>query len=133
MPTPDELRARIAAGRASLRSAIAAVAGRWDAAPAGEWSPRQIAEHAIPMEVAFASDVCAACGYPGLPPWEASYPSAADALANLDEAGAKADGRLKYVSDNDLTMKQADYGDVAGLMAHNADHLEEHAAQMRGA
>ena len=72
MPTPDELRASIAEAREALRSSIAAAGDRWEVTADDDWTPRKTAEHAIAAEVYFATEVCAACGYPGLDPWPAS-------------------------------------------------------------
>jgi hypothetical protein len=130
MPTPGELRAAIAEGRELLRSSIAAAAARWDSGAGDGWSPRKTAEHAIASEVFFASQVCAACGYPGLDPWPAQYATSAEALQGLADAGAKADGRLKYVTETDLPMKHERMGTVTEIMELNASHLREHAGQI---
>src|SRR6185312_1800227 len=88
MPSPDELRAHIAEGRAALKSAIQTSGDRWEQTiPGDDWSPRKAAEHAIGAEVYFASEVCSACGYPGLDPWTGSYATPADAIAGLDRLG----------------------------------------------
>jgi hypothetical protein len=138
MPTPDELRAAIAEGRDELRAAIRDAAKRWEspvAAADGEerWTARQAAEHAIGAEVYFATQVCVACGYPGLEPASASYGSAEEALQGLQEVAARSDGRLKYVTDKDLVMTHEQWGDVTNLLSYNAIHLREHAAQIRTA
>ena len=133
MPSPDDLRAHIADGRSALRSAIETAGDRWDQAiPGDEWSPRKTAEHAIGAEVYFASEVCSACGYPGLDPWTGSYATAAEALAGLDQAAAAADGRLKYVSDTDLVKTHPGMGTVTDIMTIDARHLLEPAEQLRG-
>lgn len=133
MATPDELRTTITASRDELRQAIHAASARWNQPlPDDEWTPRQAAEHAIGSEVRFASEVCIACGYPGLDPWEANYVSANEALAGLEQAGAKADGRLKYVTDGDLLHVHEEWkASVADIMAYHARHLREHAEQLR--
>lgn len=137
MATPDELRAAIAAAREDLKSAIAGAGDTWEKKPAageGEdaWSPRQVAEHVIAADVFFASHVCKCCGYPGLDLSELSFATPADALAGLDEAAAKSDGRLKYVSDKDLEAKSERFNtDVAGVLGVLAHHIQDHAAQIR--
>jgi hypothetical protein len=83
--------------------------------------------------VFFASQVCAACGYPGLDAWPADYESPSAALEGLEAAAAKADGRLKYVTETDLPMKHEQMGTVVDIMTLNANHLKEHAAQIAGA
>jgi len=138
MPTPDELRAAIATGREDFQAALRDVAGRWDApvpATDGEeqWTARRTAEHAIGAEAYFATQVCLACGYPGLEPVKPSYTSATEAILAFQKVSAKSDGRLKYVTENDLGMKHERWGDVASIMTINAKHLHEHAAQLRTA
>ena len=139
MPTPDELRAAIAGGRTIFREALlAAAVDSWERTPAagqGEeaWSPRQVAEHVVPVEAFFTTAVCSACGYPGLDAVSASYPTPADAVAAFEEVSERCDGRLKHVTEKDLAMQHERFGSVADLMAMNAHHLEEHAAQIRAA
>lgn len=130
MSDPDELRSNIVRSREALRTAIAAARNCWEQVPGEEWTPRLVAEHAIKSEVFFASEVCLACGYPGLDAWDANHPSADSALAGLEAAGAKADGRLKYVTDKDLVISHPRFGLVADVMALHARHLEEHANQI---
>jgi hypothetical protein len=137
MATPDELRAAIAEGRTALKDAIAAAAQGWERAPGGEgeasWTARQAAEHAIPVEAFFTSAVCSACGYPGVDEVKGSYPTAADALKHLDEVVEMCNKKLKYVSETDLEKKHERFGSAADLLAGNAKHLQEHAAQIRAA
>lgn len=139
MPTPDELRAGIASARTDFQSALEGASASWEKAPAagaeGEdaWSPRKAAEHAIGADLYFASEICGACGYPGLELSRLSLPTSAEALTAFSEASAKADGRLKYVSENDLTMQHKSMGSVADVMALSASHLRDHAAQIRAA
>ena len=138
MATPDELRTAIAEGRAVFRAAIAAAAANWERSlpPSGSeeaWSARQAAEHTIQAEVWFTSELCTACGYPGLDPIEPSYPSAAEAAKAFGEVSAKCDGRLKYVTEKDLAMPHGELGTVAEIMRYDAQHLLGHAAQMRTA
>jgi hypothetical protein len=132
MATPDELRAAIAAARIDFVAALESAGDRWDR-PSGDpgRTNRQVAEHAAQGEIYLASEVCSACGYPGLDRWEASYPTVADAVAGFGEAAKKSDGRLKYVSDNDLTMVHQHWGTVAGIMEYNITHLKEHGDQLR--
>ena len=98
MAAPDELRAAIAEGRAAFRSALESANDSWEKTPAGgegedAWSPRQVAEHLIPTESYFTTQICKACGYPGLDRVEASYATAAEALAAAARvaAGARLD------------------------------------------
>jgi antitoxin (DNA-binding transcriptional repressor) of toxin-antitoxin stability system len=139
MPTPDELRAELAAARRDFADALRAVqAGTWERRPAsgeGEdaWSAREAAEHCIAADVAYASAVCLACGYPGLERFEAMFATPGDALAGLEQASALADGRLKYVTDKDLEMQNQRGITVAQIMTHGATHFRDHAAQIRTA
>ena len=133
MATPDELRIEIASARAAFREALASAnEDGWETVSGGDWTPRQVAQHAIPAQVYFASEICAACGYPGLERPAAEYPTAAAALAAFDEAADKADGRLKYVSEADLLVKHERMGSVESIMQLDASHLIEHASQMSG-
>lgn len=137
MPTPDELRFDIASARNEFQSALESAGPVWEKKPddgsEGEdsWSPRQVAEHAIGADLYFASEVCSACGYPGLELSRLTLPTSEDALAAFLEASQRSDGRLKYVSENDLTMQHEKMGSVADIMAVAAGHLRDHAAQIR--
>jgi hypothetical protein len=139
MATPDELRTALAEARDDFAGALRAADGdAWDRAPeSGEgeaaWSARQAAEHCIASDVAYASAVCIACGYPGLERLEASYATPGDALAGLEQASALADGRLKYVTEKDLEMKNQRGISVAQIMQHAANHFRDHARQIREA
>ncbi len=88
-----------------------------------------MAEHVIPYEGWFASEVCAACGYPGIEPIAGPFATPHEAISAFDAACSKADGRLKYVTEKDLAMPHGRFGTVAGVMERNARHLWEHAAQ----
>ena len=136
--TPDEVRAELAAARKEFAEALSGAGEYWERKPAsgeGEeaWSPRQVAEHLMPSDVAYASAVCVACGYPGLDRLEASYASAADAAAGMEQAAALADGRLKYVSEKDLEMKNQRGYSVEQIILASASHFRDHAAQIRAA
>ncbi len=138
MKTPDDLRVAIAAARDDLRQALNDVDGRWEANVAGsegedQWTARRAAEHVISAETYFTTQVCVACGYPGLDSSRLSFASPAEALQALDEVAAKCDGKLKYVTETDLAMKHETWGDVASIMSVAATHLHEHAAQLRTA
>lgn len=132
MERPDELRAALAAARDDFGSALTGAMARWEQAPAHGWSPRQVAEHVAAAEIYFATEVCKACGYPGLDLISPSFANANDGLNGFDEAVAKSDGRLKYVSEKDLLMPHEGMGSVADVMMLNVTHLREHAAQIRG-
>jgi hypothetical protein len=145
MPTPDEVRAEIAAGRETFRAALqAAAAGDWERTPEGEgrtrsgdpeaaWSARKVAEHAIPAEAFFATAVCTACGYPGVEFSNRSYASAAEALTAFDEVIEVTNKKIKYVTETDLEKPQDGFGSVLALMSYQPVHLTEHAAQLKAA
>jgi hypothetical protein len=137
MPTPDELRDEIAAGREVLRSALEAVkSADWEKRPAegeGEaaWSPREVAQHVIPSEAFFATATCVACGYPGVEFTNRSYANADEALAALDEVIEVTNKKIKYVTDTDIEKPQDGFGTVEALLTYQAVHLKEHAEQLR--
>jgi hypothetical protein len=139
MATPDELRASIAESREALRAALeAAKAGEWEKKPeSGEgedaWSAREVAQHVIPAEAFFATQICVACGYPGVEFTNRSYESAADALAALDEVIEVTNKKIKYVSDTDLEKTHERFGSVETMMNITIGHLKDHAAQIRTA
>ena len=138
MATPDELRGAIADGRAALRSALeAAASGAWERKLAGGegeagWSAREAAEHVVPVEAMFTTAVCTACGYPGVEFAQPSYATAAEAIAGLEAVTELTNKRLKYVSDTDLEKVHAEWKrSAADILAVDAHHLHEHAAQIR--
>lgn len=140
MATPDELRAEIAGAREAFRVALSVAAAAWETKPtSGEgedaWSPRQVAEHAIPLEVYFAAKVCEACGYPGVK-WEGAtaFATADEATEAFDQAVAIANGRLKYVSETDLPKKKDESSRSAEeYMQIDAGHMNDHASQLLAA
>ena len=142
MATADELRASVAAARTVLRTAIIASADAWET-PKGSgedggpgWSPRQVAEHAIPSEMMFANSICAACGYDGPenPLSSTEFATAEDALVALDAVSAAADSKVKHVQDSELgnTHNEEPLAafPVQGLMVMDVWHLADHASQM---
>ncbi len=142
MATADELRAGVAGARAALKVAIAASAGNWETpkgtADDGEagWSPRTVAEHVIPAEMMFATNICTACGYDGPenPLTSTEFASADDAIAALEAVAAAADSKVNYVQDEELGKSAGGEGmgaaPVAALMTMDVWHLADHAAQM---
>lgn len=139
LATPDEIRAALAESRSALRDAIAGAGEAWEKKPEGgegedAWSPRQVAEHVIPLEARMTSMVCDTCGYPGVDPVEGNYPTVEAALASFDEVIAMDDKKLKYVSDTDLAKEHERLGSVETLMQRFlVGHQNEHAAQIRAA
>jgi len=135
MPTPDELREDLASARADFRDALSEVAAGWERVPPGDgaWSPRQTAEHAIPGEAHMTTLVCTACGYPGVEfDPKPVYTTADDAVAALDAMVELTNKKLKYVTEGDL-VKTYEQWTSAQFLAHSANHLREHAQQMREA
>lgn len=137
MATPDELRAAIAAGRVVFRSALESAGTKWEkkptTVPEGEepWTPREVVEHVAYAEIRIAAGICVMAGYPGKEAEKPSYPALADAIKGVDEAAAWSDGRLKYVTAEDL-VKGNDRGmTVQGMMEILAKHFHDHAAQIR--
>lgn len=145
MPTPDELRASLAEARAALRDAITAASGAWEREPGdtglkrdgseeAAWTARKVAEHAIPSESFFTTAICAACGYPGVDAVTGDYATSADAIVQLDTVIEMCNKKLKYVSATDIEIQNEEWKtNVAGMLQFNAQHLTEHAAQIRAA
>lgn len=138
MATPDGLRADLAAAKQEFEDAVRVSGAVWERKPAGgegedAWSPREAAEHCIGSDVFYATAVCLACGYPGLERWQASYATPEEALAGFAQARAQSEGRLKYVTDKDLLIKNERGYSVEQLIAANTAHFRDHAAQIRAA
>ncbi len=137
MPTPDELRSDLAAAREEFKSALSLVGPGWEKTGEGTgedaWSARQTAEHAIPVEAFFTTTICTTCGYPGVDEVKGSYASPAEAATHMDEVAEMCNKKLKYVSAEDLEKKHERFGTAGELLAMNAHHLRDHAAQMRTA
>ena len=144
MPTADELRASVAAGRTVLAHAVAMAAERWEApgpdeADGAGWSPRQAAEHALQVELEFAKAICSAagCDAPNSPLDGAiALASADDALAALAEISAAIDPAVGAVRDDQLADTAAD-GMMAGMAVRDMWafaiwHLTGHASQIYG-
>ena len=142
MSTADELRAGIDGARAAMQAAIAISADNWEVAMGdgeGEehWSPRQVAEHAIPAEIMLASHICAACGYDGPenPLTSAEFATADEALAAFAAVNQAVNSKVRHVQDDELGQVSPG-GDglepmtVAELMAGSIWHLSDHAAQL---
>ena len=144
MPTADELRASVAAGRIVLAAAVTAAAERWETPGPDEeggpgWSPRQATEHALQVELEFAKAICAACGYdaPNSPlDGKMSFASADDALAALADVSAAVDAGVDLVRDDQLGAS-TDEGMISGVPVRDMLglaiwHLTGHASQVFG-
>ncbi|MCK9485727.1 MAG: DinB family protein [Dehalococcoidia bacterium] len=137
MASADELRQQIADARNAFRQALQGVDGKWEQSPGGEeWSPKQIAQHAIGGEVYFANFVSTAMlGKPGEAD-RSEIASSADALTRHEAAAALADRAFKYVEDSDLTKPAENIPgstdqNVEAAMRGAAAHLREHTEQLR--
>jgi hypothetical protein len=134
MAITDELRSEMETARGEMAAAIDGAAGGWERSPGGEeWSPRQIAEHAIRAEVSFALYAASATGQPGDdgPREELSLPAGADARAALERAVGISAPIWANVVDDQLALPAPPMDDVEVAMRLAVSHLRDHAAQMR--
>ena len=133
MASADELKLEIEAAQGELRRALEGAGASWEQGPGGdEWSPRQVAEHAVGTALSIASMVDEVLGQPAREQPEFSFASAEEALLALSEAD---DASAVYgrVQDVDLE-KPAPWADnLAGLMGIAVSHAREHAEQIAGA
>lgn len=135
MASAEELRQQLAANRAEFRQALGAVGGKWEQAPADEWTPRRVAEHAIGAEVMYATR-CFEAMQSKPSDWERLPLETPDAAAaRLDAAAAVADRAYRYVEDHDLQKPGNPGGDypktVEGILLSAINHLAEHTATLR--
>jgi hypothetical protein len=142
MATPDELRAEIALARDELRDVLRGVDKDWEKEPeSGEgedaWSARQAAEHVVRAEVFYARMVSSTCAREAPEnPWADGpppLPTPADALRALDQAVAIADAELALVTEADLPRPHERWGSLEEILAGDARHIRDHAAQIRTA
>ena len=142
MPTPDEIRAELAAARDELAAALsAAPADTWERKPeSGEgedaWSAREAAQHVVGAELYYANSVCEACGYDGPESPFADgleLASPADAGAALVQAAAAADSKIQYISASDLEKQHERMGPLPEVFESWSGHLRDHAAQILAA
>jgi uncharacterized damage-inducible protein DinB len=135
MASADELRSAVEQARQELRAAIEAAAGRWEESPGGEeWAAKRVAEHVVGAERGYAGRVATAMQ--GRPPerTELQLASAEEALQALEAAGADFSRVVRYVEDRDLKkVPEPGKPDVEAIMRGAADHLREHAEQIRAA
>jgi hypothetical protein len=133
------MQATLGEARDELRAAVkAAAGGDWDRKPEGSSatdapSAREAAEAVVRAHLSAAEAVCVACGYPGPEQFEPLFATAADAEAGLERAIELSHGRLKYVSQNDLSIKHEQLGSVEQIIAADAAELRRCAAQIRAA
>ena len=134
MTTPDELRATLNEARDLIREAILGAEMGWRRSPAGEeWSAQQTAEHVIQLEAFFTTEICKACGYPGLESVAPDCASSTEAIDEFDAAVSRCNDKLKYLTQEDLAKTHERFGTVEELLGMNTTHLVEHAGQIRTA
>jgi hypothetical protein len=134
MASPDELRAAIEEARSELRRAIEAASGAWERSQGAEagspWSCRELAEQVLGDELLYTSAICEACGYAGLPLRDRGLPTAQAALAELERVAALCDGRTKYVTEGDLSMRKEGWGSVEEMLVTRAARLRHCAERL---
>jgi hypothetical protein len=133
MASADEIRKQIDEGHAALKAAIeGADASKWETVGPGnpEWSPRQIAEHAIGSEVAIAGGVANAMM--GKPPErkELALANPAEAMAALEEAVEASTKVTRYVEDRDLEKRVGENSTIQGMMELLGTHAVDHANEI---
>jgi hypothetical protein len=131
----SDLRRAIDHAREEFRAALGGAAAVWDQRPAehGEaaWATRQVAEHVLAAELAYAGGVASALGQER-PGWETfTLPAVADALAALDHVAASSRAIMDQVTDQELPVTAPSGATVFEVMQKAARHLEEHARQIR--
>ncbi len=133
MASADELREAIEAGQGELRRAIEGAAASWEQSPGGEeWSPRQIAEHAVGAALTFVAAVAGVMGQSSPPLRDFSFASAEEALAALSRVD-DASALYASVQDADLQTAAPFMDNLAGVMGLTGSHAREHAQQIGGA
>jgi hypothetical protein len=144
MASADEHRATIDVSRDALRDALIGAATNWEDAPGDadsddeeDWSPRQVAEHAIRAERGFAGMIATALQREG-PGWdELSLATAEEALAALGAAIIDANKVLSGLTDEDLNVEARQIADypptVEGIVQLASGHLDDHAKQIAAA
>jgi hypothetical protein len=126
----DELRELIEAGQGELRRAIEGAGASWERSPGGEeWSPRQIAEHAVGAALTFVAAVAGVLGQPSPPLRDLSFTSAEEALAALSRVD-DASALYGRVQDADLEQPAPFMDNLAGVMGLAGTHASEHAGQI---
>ena len=145
MATADELRNSLAAAHTVLGAAITAAADKWetpqgtDADGSPGWSPRQVAEHVIAVEMPFAEAVCGACGReaPANPLADgAAFSTADEALVALAAVSTATNASLQLLQDSELGNTHSE-GPLAGMpvadiIMLDVWHLVGHASQTFG-
>jgi uncharacterized damage-inducible protein DinB len=137
MASAQEIIEGIRANRQTFRDAIAASADRWENVAEGEeWSPRQVAEHAIGAERSFAGMMAAAVGQEAPAKVELSLAGAAEADTAMDASREACIACIEPVTDENLSA-EAPMPDgapfpksVEGVLQLVDYHLQDHAGQI---
>ena len=140
MASAEELRETIRGALLPLRAAIEGAGADWERAPAaggepgesGEesWSARQAAEHVIGADYAFARAIAGALERDPVERPELTLPSAADALAALEDSSAALDAAVATLGDAQLGAETRFGRSVEWVLELAAAHRLEHAAQI---
>ena len=137
MASAQALLNEIRANRQVFRDAIAAASDRWERAVEGEeWSPRQVAEHAIGAERAFVGMLAGAVGAEAPLRVELSLASAAEAEAALDSSREACRACVEAISDENLSAEapmpeRAPFPkSVEGVLQLANYHLKDHTGQI---
>ena len=130
-PLP-ELREHVQEAHQRLARAIDATADSWEELREGEWSPREMAQHAMELDLKFATAITRAAGL--APPDRRSFEFATAAAAGaelrgIDQAVATV---LTQLVARDLGKSSAVLGSVYGTLVLTAHHLNLRALQMQG-
>ena len=142
MASADECRATIDAKRDALREALIGAGASWDQPPSEsddeeQWSPRQVAEHAIGGERSFAGMIAAVTDVEAPERQELSLATVEEAIAALDAAIKDANTVLLGLSDDDLAIEARAIGNfppsVEGILQLAAHHLDDHSKQIAAA
>ena len=138
MASADELREAIGGALPRLRAAIEGAGADWERVPqpGGDsddeenWSARQAAEHVIGADYAFARALAGALGGDPVERPELTLPSAAEALAALEDSSAALDASVAAITDAQLEAETR-FGRTVGWVLELAGaHRLEHAAQI---
>ena len=137
MSVIEEINNQIQLGRSSFRETLETLENdKWESSPSSdEWSPRQVAEHAIDAERSFAIRIADAMSGRAPEKVELSIASSEEALEAFNLAVEDCDKVIRYVEERDL-HKAVDVPESSPLktikdnMERIASHSEEHANQI---
>ena len=137
MASAQEIMDSIRANRQTFRDAIVAAADRWESVAEGEeWTPRQVAEHAIGAERSFAGMMAAAVGQDAPGKVELSLASAAEADAAMDASSEACIASIEAVNDENLSAEAPMPNglpfpkSVEGVLQLVDWHLQDHTGQI---